>query len=135
MVFDSEGRVIRVVLGEKVSCGHVDLEVMALLKKYFSGDKVDLSGISVVLDVPSFTRRVLEEVRFIGWGRVVTYKELAERVGIKSCRAVGQALRLNPVPVIVPCHRVIGSDGSLKGFSSGIEWKKYLLNIEGVKLP
>jgi O-6-methylguanine DNA methyltransferase len=92
---------------------------------------VDLSGIT------PFQRRVLEETRKVPRGQVSTYAEIARRIGNpKAVRAVGQALRRNPVPIVVPCHRVISSDGSLGGYGGEMSSKRkvQLLKLEGVSL-
>ncbi|MQC27061.1 MAG: methylated-DNA--[protein]-cysteine S-methyltransferase [Chloroflexi bacterium] len=90
---------------------------------------VDLSGIT------DFQRRVLEEARRVPRGQVATYGEIAKRIGQpKAARAVGQALRRNPVPIVVPCHRVVASDGKLGGYAGEMddERKVMLLQLEGV---
>jgi methylated-DNA-[protein]-cysteine S-methyltransferase len=92
---------------------------------------VDLSGIT------DFQRRVLEETRKVPRGQVSTYAEIARRIGNpKAVRAVGQALRHNPVPIVVPCHRVIASDGSLGGYGGELrsQRKMQLLRLEGATL-
>jgi len=92
---------------------------------------VDLSGIT------PFQRQVLEETRKVPRGQVSTYAEIARRIGNpKAVRAVGQALRRNPVPIVVPCHRVIASDGSLGGYGGEMRSKRkqQLLKLEGVAL-
>lgn len=93
--------------------------------------EVDLSGIT------EFQRRVLEETRKVPRGHVSTYAEIARRIGNpKAVRAVGQALRRNPVPIVVPCHRVIASDGSLGGYGGELrsQRKMQLLRLEGAML-
>lgn len=89
---------------------------------------------SVTLDVEAgtpFQRRVWEAVRRVPLGAVCTYGELARRVGTPGGgRAVGNALGANPVPLVIPCHRVIQSDRSLGGFSGGLRWKRFLLEHE-----
>lgn len=102
------------------------------LREYFAGERssfdlpVDLSALS------EFDRRVLEAARRIRFGEVVPYAELAKRIARpKAVRAVGNALGRNPVAIVVPCHRVIRSDGSLGGYGGGVEYKKRLLAIEG----
>ncbi len=88
---------------------------------------VDLVG------VPPFSRRVLAACRAIPFGTVVSYRELAVQLGCpRGSRAVGQALARNPVPVVIPCHRVVGSDGALTGFLGGLGWKRALLAHEGI---
>lgn len=103
------------------------------LREYFSGARssfdlpVDLSMLS------PFDRRVLETARAtIRFGEVVPYAELARRIARpRAARAVGNALGRNPVAIVVPCHRVVRSDGSLGGYGGGIEYKERLLAIEG----
>ncbi|MGZ6248071.1 MAG: MGMT family protein, partial [Syntrophales bacterium] len=80
-----------------------------------------------------FQKRVLSRVMRIQKGKVSTYARLAERSGVlKGARAVGNALAMNPYPLIIPCHRVIRSDGSLGGFGGGLKMKKELLLREGI---
>jgi len=101
---------------------------------YFTGRRFDLSDIPIDLGkCTGFTQAILEKCRAIPYGDTVTYRQLAIEVGRpKAARAVAQALARNPIPIIVPCHRVIGSDGSLRGFSApgGIKTKKRLITME-----
>ncbi len=88
------------------------------------------------LDLSSFTpfqRKVLEVVKTIPYGETKSYKWVAERMGKpRAARAVGQALKRNPYPEVIPCHRVICSDGKLGGYSKGTQKKKRILKEEGV---
>ncbi|VVB87050.1 Methylated-DNA--protein-cysteine methyltransferase [uncultured archaeon] len=99
------------------------------LEEYFRGERfefscdVDLSGLS------DFTRRVLEETRKIKYGTTITYSELARRIKSSAVRAVGGALGRNPVPIIIPCHRVVAKNG-IGGYSSGVDVKIKLLELE-----
>ena len=78
-----------------------------------------------------FQLKVWQALRAIPYGELVSYKTIAEAVGNpKAVRAVGGANGKNPIPIIVPCHRVIGSDGSLTGFGGGLETKKRLIDLE-----
>ena len=78
-----------------------------------------------------FERRVWDELRAIPYGETASYAEIARRIGRPSaCRAVGRANGRNPIAVIVPCHRVVGSDGSLTGYAGGIDMKRALLDLE-----
>ncbi|MBK5092343.1 MAG: methylated-DNA--[protein]-cysteine S-methyltransferase [Actinobacteria bacterium] len=78
-----------------------------------------------------FTRRVLDAAMEISWGETRSYCWVARRIGKPgAARAVGQALGRNPVPLMIPCHRVINKDGSLGGFGQGTDWKEWLLEIE-----
>ena len=81
---------------------------------------------------PSFRREVLEETRRIPSGETRTYGWLAERVGRpRAARAVGRVMATNPLPLVVPCHRVVGSNGSLTGYGGGLRMKETLLRAEG----
>jgi methylated-DNA-[protein]-cysteine S-methyltransferase len=105
--------------------------VLALLK----GEASDLSDIPVDLDdAPEFHRKVYEVARTIPPGRTMTYGEIARRLGVPhESREVGQALGRNPIAIIVPCHRVLGADGKMGGFSAsgGVATKRRILEIEG----
>jgi methylated-DNA-[protein]-cysteine S-methyltransferase len=82
-----------------------------------------------------FERRVWNELRRIAYGATVSYSDVARRIGqATACRAVGLANGRNPVPIIVPCHRVIGANGSLTGYGGGLDTKRWLLALEGVEL-
>ena len=82
-----------------------------------------------------YQRRVWKELERIGFGETITYAELARRIGRRgSARAVGAANGRNPISIIIPCHRVIGADGTLTGYSGGIRRKRTLLELEGVSL-
>ena len=83
-----------------------------------------------------FEISVLEETRKIPYGKIKTYSDIAKAIGKpKAARAVGNALGKNRTPILIPCHRVIKSDGSLGGFSMGLEWKKKLLEQERINPP
>ncbi|HEY8732904.1 MAG TPA: methylated-DNA--[protein]-cysteine S-methyltransferase [Candidatus Limnocylindria bacterium] len=105
------------------------------LDQYFSGKRqvfdidVDLSGLT------PFQRRILAATAKIPFGEVRTYQTIARRAGNeKASRAAGGALNQNPIPIIVPCHRVVGSSGSLVGYAGGLDVKRRLLAIEGADL-
>lgn len=103
------------------------------LERYFSGERVEFSQPVDFCRATDFQKRVWLETRKIPYGETRTYKQIAELVGKpRAYRAVGQALGSNPVPIIVPCHRVIGRNGSLTGFGSGLKTKEWLLRLEGV---
>lgn len=78
----------------------------------------------------AFQRRVWDELRAVPFGVTVSYGALARAVGCRSARAVGQAVHHNPIALMIPCHRVIGTDGSLTGFAGGLDIKRRLLAIE-----
>ena len=100
-----------------------------------AGEAIDLSDIPVDLaDAPEFHRKVYEVARTIPPGRTMTYGEIAKRLGVPhESREVGQALGRNPIAIIVPCHRVLGADGKMGGFSAsgGVATKRRILEIEG----
>jgi methylated-DNA-[protein]-cysteine S-methyltransferase len=103
------------------------------LREYFGGERdrfevpLDFSGVT------PFTRSVLTATAQVPFGQLSTYRDIAQQVGRPSAtRAVGNALGRNPIPVIVPCHRVVRSDHSLGGYTGGLEIKERLLSLEGV---
>ena len=101
------------------------------LKSYFAGDMDVLDSVPVVFSGTPFQNRVWKQLRRIPVGKTTSYGALAKKIGEpKAMRAVGLANGANPVAVIVPCHRVIGSDGSLTGFGGGLPRKKWLLEHE-----
>ncbi len=99
---------------------------------YFTGVPTDFAALTLDPQGTPFQLRVWQELRRIPWGQTISYGELARRVGNpKASRAVGQANAVNPIPLIIPCHRVIAADGSLGGYSSGLDRKRWLLRHEG----
>jgi methylated-DNA-[protein]-cysteine S-methyltransferase len=108
--------------------------VKAQLRAYFKGE---LKQFDVALAPvgTSFQLRVWQALRAIPYGELVSYKTLAKAIGNpKAVRAVGGANGKNPIPIIVPCHRCIGSDGSLTGFGGGLDTKKRLIDLERSRL-
>ena len=102
------------------------------LAKYFSGQLVDFHALPLDLQGTPFQQKVWRELRRIPRGRTISYKELARRAGSpQAFRAAGQANAVNPIPILVPCHRVIAANGSLGGYSSGLDRKRWLLRHEG----
>jgi methylated-DNA-[protein]-cysteine S-methyltransferase len=102
------------------------------LSTYFAGVSPDFAALTLDPRGTPFQLRVWGELRRIPWGQTISYGELARRVGNpKASRAVGQANAVNPIPLIIPCHRVIAGDGSLGGYSSGPDRKRWLLRHEG----
>jgi methylated-DNA-[protein]-cysteine S-methyltransferase len=103
------------------------------LRRYFAGDKVRFHAEVDLSELTGFQRQVLDECRRIGYGQTKTYGELAREIGRpRATRAVGQALGRNPVPLVIPCHRVLGCNGKLTGFSAeqGVHLKRWLLDLE-----
>ncbi len=109
--------------------------VRRAVEKYFSGDCGALDAVPVELNGTPFQRKVWEALRQIPAGSTLSYADLARRIGEpRAVRAVGAANGANPVAVIVPCHRVIGTDGTLTGYGGGLDRKQWLLAHEGVLL-
>ena len=108
-----------------------------LEKEIFHQFDLYFQGMSKEFDLPFFATGtvfqliVWEEVMKISYGSTISYKELAERIGRpNSARAVGRTLNQNPIPLLIPCHRVIGSNKDLKGYGGGLPIKKKLLELE-----
>jgi methylated-DNA-[protein]-cysteine S-methyltransferase len=105
------------------------------LDEYFEGSRTEFDLPLDVSRVPDFQRVVLQELALVPYGEVTTYGALAARVGKpRAARAVGGAMNRNPIPIILPCHRVIGSSGSLTGYGGGLDRKRALLELEGALL-
>ncbi|MBV1688838.1 methylated-DNA--[protein]-cysteine S-methyltransferase [Novosphingobium sp. G106] len=111
--------------------------IVALACRYFAGEQVDFSAAPVDIgEQEPFFARVYAHVRGIGWGETTTYGTVAKALGEgpEAARAVGQAMANNPVPLIVPCHRVLAAGGKIGGFSApgGSNSKAHMLELEGV---
>jgi O-6-methylguanine DNA methyltransferase len=105
--------------------------VIEQLTRYFNG-KLAKFTLAVDMKGTPFQVRVWKDLVKIPYGTTISYKQLAKRLGTsRGFQAVGRANAANPVPIIVPCHRVLGADGSLVGYSSGIKTKEFLLKLEG----
>ena len=110
--------------------------VGAELTAYFAGELTRFSLAVDLRQVTPFTARVLRETRKIRFGQVASYGEIAARIGSPGAsRAVGGALGRNPVPIIIPCHRVVAQGGRLGGFTGGMPTKRFLLGLEGCRFP
>jgi len=142
----SDAALRRVVLGDfsADSCEVVRqdapawfLKLFEQMNRYFNGEEVDFGWVPVDFDagIGAFRARVLEAARSIPYGQTVSYGELASAVGCAAAaRAVGGAMAANPVPIIIPCHRVLPKSGGVGGFSAGRDIKLCLLRLEGVGL-
>jgi len=110
-------------------------EVRRQLDEYFAGSRRAFD-LRLAPSGTVFQRRVYDELRRIPYGSTLSYAELARRIGRpKAVRAVGAANGANPLPIVIPCHRVIGSDGSLTGFGGGLPTKRRLLALEFENRP
>ncbi len=102
-----------------------------LLDMYFSGNYKRKFDLPLNISGTRFEQRVYKELMKVEYGKTISYGNLAAKIGSPgAARAVGNALHKNPLLIAVPCHRVIGSDGSLKNFALGVNIKKYLLDLE-----
>ncbi|HEY7618498.1 MAG TPA: methylated-DNA--[protein]-cysteine S-methyltransferase [Solirubrobacteraceae bacterium] len=111
-------------------------EVRRELDEYFEGRRHDFDLPIDWALASAFGRRVLKATAAIPFGKVSTYGAVAAKAGNpKASRAAGRALNTNPIPIVVPCHRVVGASGRLVGYAGGLERKVALLEIEGVELP
>lgn len=99
------------------------------LSRYFEGEIPDFLPPMLPKGTP-FQQRVWQRLLEIPYGQTVTYGELAKVLGCKSAQAVGGAVGRNPISILIPCHRVVGADGSLTGYAGGVEKKEFLLAIE-----
>ena len=108
----------------------------AWLEKYFNGENPSIDEIPLNFNETEFRNTVWKVLKEIPFGEVITYRDIAEIIaknrGIKtmSAQAVGGAVGHNPLLIFIPCHRVIGADGSLTGYAAGLENKRFLLNLE-----
>lgn len=113
---------------------HDDIELFrslrAQLQRYWAGEAM-VFDIPIALRGTAFQTRVWNALRDIPYGRTISYGELARRVGQPTAvRAVGRANGANPIAIVIPCHRVIGGDGSLTGYALGLDRKRTLLELE-----
>lgn len=102
------------------------------LQEYFAGKRIAFD-IKIDLQAPPFYKKALLAVKKIPFGKTMTYKEIARKAGNpKAVRAAGSANAYNPIPIVIPCHRVINTGGGLGGYSGNIQHKALLLELEGV---
>jgi len=141
VVVSSQG-IVRVYLPNTVEVskweevGKDALGIAEKFKKYFEGERVDFKDLPLDLNWASdFAKKVYKELLNIPYGKIATYGQIAKRIGdARFARAVGQALARNKIPIIIPCHRIVGTDGKLGGFAWGVEYKRRLLELEGVEV-
>jgi methylated-DNA-[protein]-cysteine S-methyltransferase len=105
------------------------------LDEYFEGRRTEFDLPLDIARVADFHRVVLGELALVPYGQVTTYGALAAKVGRpRAARAVGVVMNRNPIPIVLPCHRVIGANGSLTGYGGGLDRKQALLELEGALL-
>ena len=129
-------REIRQLFGDSINYAarspYLYKDLMERLKLYFNGHRVDFPDELDLSGATTFQREVWKATCLIPYGETRIYARVAEQIKKPgSARAVGQALSKNPLAVIIPCHRVLASNGQLGGFAGGIEMKKVLLHLEG----
>ena len=118
--------------GDRADDAPVLVECARQLRAYFAGELTEFD-LPLAPDGTPFQRRVWDELLAIGFGKTATYGEIAARLGMtawSAARAVGLANGRNPIPIVIPCHRVIGANGSLTGYAGGLERKQLLLDLE-----
>ena len=109
-------------------------QVLNELQEYFAGNRRCFT-VPLDFDMPPFYKKVLLEVSKVPFGKTSSYQEIARRAGnAKAARAAGTANANNPIAVIIPCHRIISSDGTLGGYGGGLDKKMILLDHEGVNI-
>lgn len=113
------------------------LRAVEALELYFRGDRPDFDSLPLHPRGTPFQLTVWQAMRLISYGEVCSYGALAEKIGSpQAARAVGMAAHRNPLPLFLPCHRVVGHSGELVGYAGGLEKKRFLLALEqGGKLP
>ena len=111
------------------------LYAISPLERYFAGEAAEFD-IAISPSGTEFQLSVWQALCGIKYGETASYGEIAAKIGNKGAsRAVGRANNANPIPIIIPCHRIIGADGSMTGFGGGIKNKKILLQLEGITIP
>ena len=117
--------------GEEMDAAPVLLQAERELEEYFAGRRTAFS-VPLSMHGTPFQMEVWAALRTIPYGETRSYATLAAQIGrLRACRAVGMANHVNPLPIFVPCHRVVGADGRLTGYAGGLDVKKYLLKLEG----
>jgi methylated-DNA-[protein]-cysteine S-methyltransferase len=110
-------------------------EVRRELDEYFEGKRREFD-LSLDVRVAPFHEAVLHELARVPYGQIDTYGHLAAKVGRpRAARAVGTVMHRNPLPIVLPCHRIVGANGSLTGYAGGLDVKRALLELEGATLP
>lgn len=136
-IIEKDGRITNIYTSDRGLPHDVPLRETSLLKEaarqlgaYFAGE-LDAFSLPLEPSGTDFMKQVWTALCEIPYGKTATYGEIAKKVGKpKAARAVGLANNRNPIPIVIPCHRVIGADGSLTGYGGGLEMKKKLLDLE-----
>ena len=122
--------------GPRVLRSHATVEgAQRQLDEYFAGRRESFELDVDLRATAPFARTVLDELARVPYGQTTTYGTLAAKVGApRAARAVGTVMNRNPIPIVLPCHRVVGANGSLTGYAGGLELKERLLRLEGALL-
>ena len=136
-IAEKDNEITDVFFGVSKLKENININETSIIKLTISQIKEYLMGLRTSVDIPinpigtKFQLSVWEQLRNIPYGETRSYKQIAKSIGnVKACRAVGLANNRNPVAILVPCHRVIGSDGKLVGYAGGLNIKKFLLDLE-----
>jgi methylated-DNA-[protein]-cysteine S-methyltransferase len=130
ILFAEKGKAARAEAGWEESMSGAVGEAARQLREYFAGKRTEFD-LPLSPDGTEFQKTVWRKLQGIPYGKTISYGELARRVGNpKASRAVGAANGRNPIPIVIPCHRVIGSNGKLTGFGGGLPVKEALLRLE-----
>lgn len=135
-VYEQNGQIVRITLmpekdDRKLSPSSITAKAAAQLTEYFLGKRKKFDIPFSFEDETPFRQKVYSALLQVPYGKTVSYKELAAMIGNPNAsRAVGGALNKNPLLIIVPCHRVLGSNGSLTGFAAGTDKKQFLIQLE-----
>lgn len=131
----ADGAVTGILLGKRgrrPPQGRLERRVARQLEEYLAGNRTEFR-FPIVTQGTEFQQRVWHELERIPYGKTVTYGELARRIGHpKAFRAVGTANGRNPIPIVIPCHRVVAAGGKLGGYGGGLNLKRRLLELEGI---
>ena len=137
-IIEEDGKIIAIEINKKIQEDIIQKET-PLLKETEKQLLEYLEGKRKTFDVPlnpkgtKFMKKVWTALHEIPYGEVKTYGQIAKKIGNpKAARAVGMANHRNPIPIMIPCHRVIGSNGKLVGYALGMDRKKFLLKLEGI---
>ncbi|KFE71816.1 methylated-DNA--[protein]-cysteine S-methyltransferase [Hyalangium minutum] len=131
VLFPIDEQDLPVAQGTALARAHL-ADASTALQEYFAGKRMAFEGVKLAPSGTEFQQQVWQALSRIPFGQTVTYAHIASRIGRPTAvRAVGLANGQNPLPIIVPCHRVIGSNGALTGFGGGLPTKKWLLEFEG----
>lgn len=138
-IADNGKEIIQIAYNTKLNDEYEEKETKLIketykqLLEYFEGKRKQFD-LPLYLDGTEFQKKVWKALLNIPYGELKTYKQIAEEIGCaKGCRAVGNANNKNKIMIVIPCHRVVGTSGDLVGYACGLDVKKNLLEIEGIK--